>query len=507
MKIEVAKNAKRNIAFGIMNKVILMILPFVIRSVINIFLGAKYLGLNSLFSSILSVLALSELGFSGAMVYHMYKPIADNDQDKINALLNLYRKVYRVIGLVIICIGCALIPFLHLLINDTVPENINVYAVYMIELANTALSYFLFGYKQSLLVAYQREDIKSIINLVVQASLQFSQAALIIITHNYYFYILCLPLFTAVNNVWIGIITKKMFPDAKCEGNLDRNTLDNIKKLVAGSFIQKACATTRNSLDSICVSAYLGLTLTAIYNNYYVVFNGVRAITYIAADALAGGIGNHVVIKTKEENYEELKRIDFLYMIISGWCTIFLLCLFQPFMRVWMGEKMQLPMISVVLFCIYFYTVKIGDMKSIYTTARGLWWKMKYRSIFETITNLVLNVGLGKLMGINGIIIGTAISLVACNFTWGAKILFDDYFGRKNLYNYFLYHLKYAILTFVFAFMTYRICGWINISNDYTRLFINILVCTFVPLALYGITFFNTRIFKESIKMLKLRKA
>ena len=268
MKIEVKKNAKNNIVFGLLSKIILMILPFVMRMVINNTLGAEYLGLNSLFSSILNVLALSELGISSALVYNMYKPIAEDNQKKINALLNLYRKSYRIIGIVILSIGVLLIPFISKLIHGSAPDGINIYIIFIIQLINTVLSYFLFAYRQSLLVAYQREDVNSITNLITQLFLQILQIIILYATKNYYFYVICLPGFTIINNLWIAYITQKMFSKAKCEGYLDPGTLKDIKKLVLGTFIQKACATTRNSLDSICLSAFIGLTVTGIYNNY-----------------------------------------------------------------------------------------------------------------------------------------------------------------------------------------------------------------------------------------------
>ena len=506
MKIEVAKNTKRNIIVGVLNRIILVILPFVVRSVIVNVLGSQYLGLNSLFTSILSVLTLSEMGFGVAMVYHMYKPIAEDDQSTINSLLNLYKKVYRVIGIGILLLGAVLIPFLPYLINGSYPEGVNLILVYAIELVNTALTYFLFGYKQSLLIAYQRDDVKSLINLVTQVGLQGSQIALLFLTHNYYMFVLCMPIFTIVNNLWIGYITKKMYPNAKCEGKLEKSIISNIKKLVAGSFIQKACAMTRNSLDSIFVSVFLGLTLTAIYNNYYCILNAVWAVTYIAINSLAGGIGNHVATRSSDENYKELKRTDFLYMLISGWCSIALLCLFQPFMRLWMGEKLMLPISSVILFALYFYTTKIGDIKSNYTTARGLWWKMKYRSIAETLVNVVLNLALGLLFGINGIIIATAISLISCNFFWGASILFNDYFDKKKLKDYFLYHIKYFAITAALGAATYFACYFATVDSKIIDLAIKFAICLVLPTGLYFLIYGRTAVFKEALKMLHLKK-
>ena len=105
MQLNVIKNARRNIVFGVMNKTILLICPFIERTIVQQFLGAEYLGLSSLFSSILSVLSLTEMGFTSAVIYNMYKPTAEGDVHKVNAFLNFYKNVYRVMGCVILAVG------------------------------------------------------------------------------------------------------------------------------------------------------------------------------------------------------------------------------------------------------------------------------------------------------------------------------------------------------------------------------------------------------------------
>lgn len=503
MRFDVKRNAKRGIVIGAANKIILMILPFVVRAVINNRLGSEFLGLNSLFSSIIQVLTLSELGFSSALVFHMYQPIAENNQGKINALLSLYRKAYFVIGTVIMVIGICVMPFLPLLIHGEYPQSVNIYIIFFLQLVNTSISYFLFGYKQSLLVAYQREDVNALINLIVQMALQLSQIALLLITNNYYLYVICIPFFTIVNNVWIGFITKRMFPLAKPYGKLENSVLLEIKKLVAGTFIQKACAVTRNSFDSICLSAFVGLSLTGIYNNYYSILSGVTLMLGIISTSLAGGIGNHVALKSKEENFNELAKLDFLYMNISTFCTVVLLCLYQPFMELWMGKDMTLPFIAIPLFCLYFYILKMGDMRSLYSAANGLWWKMRYRSIVETISNILLNVSLGKLFGVNGIIIATVISIFICNFLWSTSILFKEYFGKHLMRKYFLYHAKYAIFMMAVCAISIVIIRYINIENCFLRL----IMCGAIGSAVFVIAFLfvygRSRVLKESITMIK----
>lgn len=503
MIIDVKRNAKRSIIFGILNKAILLLFPFFIKAFINTYLGTEYLGLNSLFTSILSVLSLTELGISSALVYHMYKPIAEDDTGKICALLNFYRKAYLVIGVVTSCVGLVLLPLLPNLINGDWPQNVNIYIIYLIQLLANSISYFLFGYKQSLLVAYQREDINSIINLLTQSGMQIVQILILVTVRNYYFYVICIPIFTVVNNLWIWWFTKRLFPNIKCSGKLSDTDFKSIKKLVIGSFIQKACGVTRNSLDSVCISAFVGLAITGIYNNYFTIFNGVTVVLAIFITSLTGGIGNHVALKSKMENYEELQRIDFLYLLISGWCTCCLLCLSQPFMKLWMGKAMLLSPLSVLFMCIYFYMLKVGDVRSIYYSTTGMWWEMRYRSIVETIANLVLNIVLGYYFGINGIILATVISLFLFNFLWGASIVFKHYFGLDKLRGYFLYHLKYFCVTVVVCFITWKITQNIELPSDFTNLVVKGIVCVFIPTILYILIYCRTEIFKSALQMVK----
>lgn len=506
MKLEVGKNTKRNMIVGLINKVILLILPFFSKSIINTTLGTEYLGLNSLFSSILSVLTLSELGFSSAMVYHMYKPIAEDNHKKINALLNLYRKAYLMIGIVISLVGVIIIPFLPFLVKGSYPSDINIYIIYVVQLINTSLSYFLFGYKQSLLVAYQRDDINSLINLITQGGMQILQLAILMLTKNYYYFIFIMPVFTVVNNLWIAYFTKKLFPFAKCEGKLEKDTLSSIKKLVAGSFIQKACATTRNSLDSICISSFVGLAITGIYNNYFIIFNGITVLLSIVGSSLAGGIGNHVVVKNKDENYHELEMLDFLYMMISGWCTVCLLCMSQTFMKFWMGKDMMLSISTVILMCIYFYMLKVGDMRGVYYNATGMWWEMRYRSIVETIANVILNVILGYFYGVNGIVLATVISMFFFNFLWGATIVFKNYFGSSKLKKYFYYHAKYAVITFIVCFISYFVASKMSSQSSIIELVERTVACILIPAILYLGIYCKTKLFKQSLRMVKKNK-
>ena len=505
MQINVVHNAKKNIVFGVLNRVVVLLCPFIERIVIRNVLNAQYLGLGSLFSSIISVLSLTELGFSSAMVYNMFKPAGEHDVPKVNALLNFYRRVYRWIGTVILLVGLLLIPFLPRLINGSYPAEINLTQLYLVYLGNTAISYFSYAYMNSIIVVHQRDDVKSLINTVVRLGLLVSQMVVLWLTRNYFYFCLLMPVFTVVTNLLTGLRVHQLFPEYRPEGELTKEDRSDIKKLVAGTFIQQACGVTRNSLDSICISAFLGLTLTAIYNNYYVILNGVTSFTGIVLAAFMGGIGNHVATKSREENYAEMKNLDFAYLWLGGWCMICMLCLYQPFMTLWMGDDMLLPISAVILLCVYAYLLKLGDIRSLYSSANGLWWEQRHRAIGETLMNLTLNIVLGKAFGVHGIIIATMVSLFLCNYIWSASIVFKHYFTRERQKDYYRYQFSQSALIFVAAAITYPLCLLVPVAGVVPQLLIRLAICLVVPNVFLMAVYRRTEPYRY-LKQLILRK-
>lgn len=505
MQLDVVKNAKRNLIFGCINKMVVLLCPFVERFVIQGVLGAQYLGLDSLYASLISVLSLSELGFSAAMVYNMYKPMAEGNVEKMNALLNFYKKVYRIIGFVILGAGLLMIPFLSNFINGLYPTDINLVKLYLIYLANAVLSYFMFAYLSSLIVVYQRDDVNSTINSVVKSGLMVSKVALLVLTRNYYLFSIMMPVFTILNNLLIAWRVRVLFPQYKAVGYLSGKDKAGIRKLVVGTFIQQACSVTRNSLDSICVSAFIGLTLTAIYNNYYLIITGIISFASIVTASFMGGIGNHVTTRSVEENYQEMKILDFVYLWLCGWCMICLLCLFQPFMKIWMGKDMQLPMSAVIMLCLYFYLLKLGDIRSMYSSANGLWWQQRYRALCETLLNLILNLALGKIFGIHGIILATMISLFLCNYLWSVGITFRLYFSISKRRDYYIYQGKQTFLIFIVAALTYFICLKVTKEGDLMQLLIRGIVCIILPNSIFYFVYRKTKQFQYAKRIIMRR--
>lgn len=239
MKFARSQNASRNVVYGVILRLYHMIVPFLLRTIMIYALGMEYVGLNSLFTSVLSVLNLAELGVGSAMVYSMYKPIADDDAQKICSLMNLYRTYYRIIGLVILVAGLIILPFIPNLINGNVPDNINVYILYVINLSATVLTYWLFAYKNCLLNAHLRNDVISKISIVVSTFTYGLQILVLILTKNYYLYIIVMLLMNAVNNVVTSIIVDKMYPNYSARGKLDKQEIKNVNNRIKDLFTAK----------------------------------------------------------------------------------------------------------------------------------------------------------------------------------------------------------------------------------------------------------------------------
>lgn len=497
-----SKNVARNLKSGIVNKIIQTVAPFIIRSVIIQILGAEYLGLDSLFTSILQVLNLAELGFSSAITYSMYKPIVDKDTKTICALLKLYRKFYRIIGLVILGAGLVILPFLRFLIEGDVPNTANIYILYLIYLINTVLSYVMFEYKAALLNAHQRNDIITNIQSFVSVFQYIIQIMALVVFKNYYLFVGAACVGTVINNILLSILVKKKYPKYVCEGELSKEQKKDIRRRISGLMVYKICSATRNSLDSVFISSMVGLTAVAIYSNYYMIMIAIVGIMAVVVSSATASVGNSIVTETEEKNYKDMNKFNFIYMWISGWLAICLACLYQPLMKLWMGEENMFGLDIAIMFSVYFYALKMGDIRALYSDAKGLWYENRFRTIAESILNVILNAVLGYFFGVLGIVIATLISLFIFGFGFSARVLFKYYFVHEKVSRFFLQHAVYALTTIIIGTLTYLCCSSISVDGM-LGLILKALVCVALPNILYLLIYRNTNIFKESAGFIK----
>ena len=464
-----------NIIWGFIEKMITLICPFIIRTIMIYKLGNEYLGLNGLFTSILQVLSLAELGFGDAIVFSMYKPIIENDNKMLSALLNLYKKVYRIIGMVILCVGLLILPFITKFVKGGYPSEVNIYVLYCIYLFNTVISYFLFAYKESLLKAHQRNDVNSRILSGCNIVMYVLQIIVLLLFSNYYLYIVIMPVTTIVLNCVRSLFVKKMYPQIVCEGHIEKDAVIGLSKRIIGLTLNKLAQVCRNSFDSIIISSFLGLVILARYQNYYYIISALTVMVSIITTAVGAGIGNSIAAETVEKNYSDYKEFLFIYNWIACFCTVCMLCLYQPFIELWVGKSNVLPLSTVILCCIYFYTMKLGDIAAVYRQAAGIWWEDKFRPIVESVVNLAVNIVLVKYIGVDGVLVSTIISIVCINIPWATYVLFKVYF-KMSIKEVFFKYIRYFIETTVLCAVVYGICSRIN-GNLLVVLVVMTIIC------------------------------
>lgn len=484
------------------NRVIGILCPFINRTVIIYVLGLEYAGLNNLFSSVLSVLNLAEMGIGTAIVFCLYRPIAENDTELVCALLNYIRKIYYYIGIIVLVIGLLLLPFIPQLINGDLPDKINLYVLYIIYLVNTVIGYFFYAYKSTILNAAQRVGFISNINTVILLAQGIAQFIILLGVRNYYLYLACMPIFTLLGNVIASLVTEKIFPHYRPYGNLLTAIKKDIKKRVEGLFISKICNMSRNSFDSIFISSFIGLTTVAIYGNYYYIVAAVYGIIGVFTTSMTASVGNSIVTESIEKNYADFKKINFLFNWIAGFCTVCLLTMFQPFMILWVGAKGLFPFGMVILMSAYFYLLSISSVRAVYHEAAGLWWESRYRCILEAGLNLVLNYALTSRFGVFGTILGTLLSIIFINYFYGTQIVFKYYFGGISSKEYHINNFKCLSVTALLGMLLYLL-GEIFKFTPFIQLIFNFMCCMALFNVGYYLVFKHTVIFKESIGYVK----
>jgi len=500
------KNTKRNIVASLINTSISLLFRFISRSVLIYFLGEEYLGLSSLFTSVLQVLNMAELGFSGAIVYNMYKPLAENNLNTVCALLAYYRRIYRTIGTIILIAGVVVAPFIPKLIKGSYPNDINIYVLYSLYLANTVISYFLYAYKASLLEAIQRMDILKVIYTVVSVFQYTLQILSLALFHNYYLYVVVMIAGTATQNIIAAVMAKKFYPEYECRGEISSATKKDIISRVKGLMICNISGVTYTTFDSIILSSFVGLKAVARYNNYVTVMQGVTTIITLVRSAMQASVGNSIAKESIQKNYNDMLLWQFLFSAISSWCVACMAALYQPFMIAWMGNDKLLPMIDVIFIVCWFNVTSVQHSYLLYLSGNGLWWELRWPYIWSTVSNLVLNIILGKYFGITGIIFATLFSTTVFGLVWQCIIIFKKYF-HISAKEFFKKQICYFAVSILVAFVTYRVSIMVPIDG-WIGLLIKAIVSAILATLLLIVIYFKTPIFaKAKTFIIKARKA
>ena len=501
MKIQRTQNTIKNIRAGLILRAYQLLIPFVIRTIMIYVMGPQYLGLSSLFTSILQVLNLAELGVGNAMVFAMYEPIAHDDQKKICALMRQYRTYYRIIGLAIGVMGLVLTPAIPHLISGDVPADINVYILYLLKLGATVLSYWLFAYKNCLLVAHQRTDVSSFITIITYTPQCLLQILALVLFKNYYLYMIIALLAQVLNNIITAVVVAKKYPQYQPTGVMDKEQLRDINQRIRDIFTAKVGGVVLKSSDSIVISAFLGLSVLAVYNNYFFVVSSITGIVEIILSSMMAGLGNSYVVETKEKNYKDLEKFTFMFLWVIGVCTCCFLGMYQPFMEAWIGPDLMLSFGAVICFAAYFFVYTLNRLLSVYKDAAGLWHQDRFCPLVTAIVNILLNLWWINDWGIYGVLLSTVVSMVLVGIPWVMYNLFCFFFDLSMMRQYVSHLLRHVLLTVLAGALVCSLCIWLPLS-PWPKLVISALVSVVVPNVLFFVCLRKEPAFAQSVHFL-----
>ena len=449
------ESALLNSTFSIISKLTTVLLSFIVRTVFVRVLTKEYLGLNGLFSNIITMLSLVDLGIGIAIPYSLYKPLANKNEDKVNALMRFYKKVYNVIGILVLVIGLSITPFLSLLIKE-MPNIPNINIIYILFVINSSVSYF-FIYKQSLIQSDQKSYIITRISIVVAIIKAIVEMILLLLFKNYILYLSISIIATIAQNIIISWKCDKMYPYIRKKSNtiIQKEEIKDMIKNIKSLFIYRIAMVIVNGTDNVIISKMIGLVEVGLYSNYLMVINAVNNIISQVFSSITASIGNFIVTKRKNESEKLFHNISFCSFYIYGVCSICLITLLNPFIEWWLGSDYLLPFATTFVLGLNVYVLGMQNVAVSFRTAYGLFWEARYRPIATVIVNIVTSIILAKWIGITGVFVGTFICRITTTTIFDPLVLYKHGF-KKSSKEFFK---KYAIYMFVFLITSFICIG------------------------------------------------
>lgn len=441
------QQAKKNIAFGFVSNFVILFMNFLQRTIFILVLGQTLTGVNSLFSGILSMLSMAELGIGSALNYSLYKPVANKDYEKIKSYMLFYKKAYRVIAAVITVIGLALTPFLKYLIKnpgDNTIQELTIY--YLIFLFNTVSTYFV-AYKYSLVNAEQRNYIQTNITTITKIVTVVVQIVVLLVTRNFLIYLLAQAAVELLQKIFVSRYLNRLYPYL-CEKKVQKLEKEETAVIVTKTkalMCHKIGDVARLQTDSIIISSFIDVGVNGIVDNYNYVITYVANFVNIIFNSVLSGFGNLVATESKEKQYEVFKVYRFFACWLYGFATVGFWYLLTPLIgNLWLNDEWVIGQGIVTLILIDFYFKGGRVVLANFKIAAGVFEKDRYLALIQGGVNLVLSIGLVQVIGLSGIYVGTVVSGLMANVVQ-PLIVYHDCFERKAI-SYFIDSLKYLCI-------------------------------------------------------------
>ncbi len=442
------ENSTRNIKTAWILQLVHILCQFFSRTAIIYTLSIEYVGLSGLFSNILTMLSLAELGIGEAIIFSLYGPIARGETDTIQAIMKFYKKVYISIGIFVLGVGLAITPFIDSFIKEK-PAIEEIYITYMLYVVNTAVSYF-FSYKAAFITANQKNSIVVLNNGIFEVIMVTCQVVFLILYKNYILFMVIGISFVLAQNISINAIANKRYAylKEKISFKIPSNILSEIKKNTGAMVFHKIGTIVVFATDNLIISKFIGLVTVGIYANYFTITGAVTTFISKFFNSIAASIGNLAVEENSDVQEKVLFRVLFVNFVLYNVACCCLFNLLNPFIKnIWLSEKYIFSTFVVLLLIMKVFIVGMRGAAQTFKNAKGLYWYNRYMPIYESLLNLVTSLVLVKYMGISGVILGTIISSVF-TFVWIEPYVLYKYGFNKKANKYFK---KYAMYYLIFA--------------------------------------------------------
>lgn len=497
-------NSLKNVFAAWGGQLVSVIGSLVVRAVFVATLAQEYVGLESLFSSVLTILSLADLGVGSAIVYSLYEPLAKGDKESVKSLMRLFKRAYIVIGIAIICVGAALAPFIKYILGSDAPDIPMLEVYFFCFVLNTGISYF-FSYRGSLIIADQKSYVVFLIQYAFQIVLSVFQIVVLLTTGNYLLFLVCMLGSTLLQNICITIVANKRYPYLKEKDvqPIDKEVLSGIKKNMVGLVIHRLAGAASTPTNNIIITAFVNLTTMSLYGNYLLITNALSRVMSRMFDSIIASVGNLSVETSEDRQYEVFKTTLFinaiLYAVISGG----LLCSCNAFIvGVWhLGEDWLLPSHVVIFMVLMFYVKGLRNTGLTFTSAYGLYWYTKWKAVAETVFLPVLALLLVKPFGIVGVFAASIISSLGISTVYEAWAVYRHGF-HKPLRDYARLFSIYLISGVVGIGAAFVLCELMPLDGA-LAFFVKGFVGVCVPGALYVALFGRTREFRECASIFK----
>lgn len=430
---EQAASAIKVTASATLNNIFLAILGVLYRTVFVHYFSVNYLGINGLFSNIIDLLSLSELGITTPIIYRLYKPIEENDNERVAQLMSFYKRVYQFIFAFITFVGLCICPFIKMLINDSadIPNDINIYVVYILFLAQTSSTY-LFSYKQALLIADRRQYIVNIFQIVFNALKNTLQIILVILFKKYELILFCGILATVFTNYLFAVYITKQYPAVfKKRIVLDEKTKKSIFSETKVCLVHKVGYKILTATDNIIISKYVGIVATGLYSNYLLIYNMAFAFVSQLTGNLVAIVGKVIAQGDMDYAGKIFKRLNFLSLWINCTVSCCMGIFLDKLIELWLGSGLNLTKYTAGLITFYFFISNLRHIPNTYIGVSSLFARDALRTVFQVLINIVISILLVKKILIDGVIIGSILCVLTTVFWREPYLVYKELLHKK----------------------------------------------------------------------------